>query len=194
MNSIRRILIVAAPLIFASCATIHRIPTSIRGGEEARKATQLNINITYKGLDSKWVSYLSPEADLPDQQKDGSLRLPGVTAKFGQHVKLEFVEVYRSNKSLSEGPSVPCGIVINIGSAVGGDTIKLSGTSVLRRPTNRISQGQATRFAAQENLIDVTLQDGVTKTIELDGGGQMMINATLTDAAGRPTKGQANKS
>jgi hypothetical protein len=193
MKSIRRILIVAAPLIFASCATTHRIPTSIRGGEGASKATQLNINITYMGLDSKWISYLSSEANLPDQQKDGSLTLPGVTTKFGQQVKLEFVQVYRSDKSLSEGPSVPCGILININSAVAGNTIKFSGTSVLRRPTNRISQGQATNFAAQENLIDVTLQDGMTKAIELDGGGQMMIKATLTDAAGRPTKSQANK-
>ena len=161
------------------------------------KVPDVKITISYKGIDTKWFSSLDDEHTLSGLlQKDGTMTFPSVTVKFGEHATMPITRDYKVDSSSSEGSVVPCGIIVELSPRLEGDGIRISGSSILRYATNKsVSptrksgwKGVATRFIAQENLISLKFEDGATKTVDIEGGGQMVITATLIDYTGRPIK------
>jgi hypothetical protein len=150
--------------------------------------TMVKLDIRYKGVDAKWFSDLSPRTKEILRSESGAVGLPLVVVKSGELTKLELIREYRLDSSTLEGPVIPCGVVLDLTPKVDGSDIRVSGKGVLRRSTNKSAAGTATRFEAKENLIDLKLEDGTPKAVNLEGGGQMVLTATLIDATGRPIK------
>ncbi len=149
-------------------------------------AAQVKISISFKGVDAKWFSALD-QATMPSRKKDGTLVCPSVTAKSGQSVKLEMVQDYRLDASTLKGPIIPCGIIVDLTPEFDGDSIQMTGSGVLRYPSDKRAIGVATRFTAEEAIIGLKFKDGATKAIDL-GGGQMLIAVSLIDKSGVPIK------
>lgn len=146
----------------------------------------VKLDIRYKGVDAKWFSDLSASTKEALRSESGAVGLPNVVAKSGEQAKLQVIQEYRLDGSTLEGPVIPCGIILELTPEFVGEEIRISGKGVLRRSTNKTAGGIATRFAAQEYLIDLKLKDGTPKAVALEGGGQMILTATLIDETGRP--------
>ena len=145
--------------------------------------THVKMVISYKGVDAKWFSDISPLGSSQTKSKTGFL--PSVIARVGKHETLEIIQEYRL---VNKGPVVPCGIIVDLTPELVGDSIRISGMCVLRYATNKDANGVATRFTAQENLINFKLEDGKTEAVDIEGGGQITITATLVDTTGSPIK------
>lgn len=117
----------------------------------------VKLDIQYKGVDAKWFSDLSASTREALRSDSGAVGLPYVAAKSGEQAKLQVVQEYRLEGSTLEGPVIPCGVVLELTPEFVGDEIRIFGKGILRRSTNKSAAGIATRFAAQENLIDLKL-------------------------------------
>jgi len=150
----------------------------------AAEPTQIKVSIRYQHVDAKWFADV-PEILAHGPMKEGEVGLPSVTAKPGAHTMLEMIHEYRPTSSTAKRFEVPCGVIIEVVPKSDGGSIHLTGKAVLRRSTNKDAAGKATRFEAQEVLIDEKFEAGVSKPILLEDGGQMLITATRVDANGR---------
>ncbi|RYZ24520.1 MAG: hypothetical protein EOP49_45750 [Sphingobacteriales bacterium] len=149
---------------------------------------QAKIDIAFVNVDSKWFADLETTAKPLLQRKNGKVAVPSVTATNGQTAAMEVIREYRTRSSPAKGPVVPCGIMINLTPELHGQGIRLFGTCVLRRMTNKSVNDVVTRFAAQEALVDLQFQDGESKSFEMEDGGKILLTATLIDATGTPIK------
>jgi hypothetical protein len=154
---------------------------------EARP-TQTKIDITYENVDAKWFADLDSRTKAVLEKKGGVVAAPSVTAKSGQSVTMEVIHEYRTRQSTSSNTVVACGIILGLTPELNGEVIRLVGTSVLRRSTDNDKSNVATRFEAQELLVDIDLKDGESKVLELEDGGLIRLTATIIDATGRPIK------
>lgn len=151
------------------------------GNQNSKLFAQYKVQVEFNNLDKKWLSGLqlvSPEII----KEDGSIKLPSLMTRGGFPTKLQIIHEYSVRIG---GPVIPCGILFDLSPAFNGETIQVSGTSTLRYPTNKSDNDTASQFVSQENLVDITLKEGETKSINLDGGGQMLITVTLHDLEGK---------
>jgi len=146
----------------------------------------VQLDIRFKGVDAKWFSDLSARSKEALRSGSGTVGLPLICAKSGEQVTLEVIREYRLDDSTLEGPVVPCGIILEFTPKLDGNEIRISGKSALRRSTDKTAAGIATQFEAKENLINLKLEDGAPKAVNLEGGGQMILTAKLIDETGRP--------
>ncbi len=151
------------------------------------EVAQVKISISFKGVDARWFSALDQGTMSSLRRKDGTVVCPSVTAKSGQPTTVEIIQEYRLDASNLKGRVIPCGIIVDLTPEYDESGIRIAGTSVLRYSPNKTAIGVATRFTAQENLIDLRVEDGATKIVDL-GGGQMLITASLIDKSGVPIK------
>ena len=152
------------------------------------EAASIKIDIRYKGVDAKWFSDLSTRTKEAIQDESGGIVLPGITARSGELTTLELIREYRLDNSTLEGPVIRCGVILEFTPKADGGAIRLTGKGVLRRSTDKGAGGVATKFEAKENRINLQLDVGAPKVVDLAGGGQMILAATLIDATGRPIK------
>ncbi len=141
------------------------------------------MEIHYDGVDSKWFADLEGGTRANLRRDSGKIKLPELTSIPGRKSTLELLRPYRHSP---DGPIVHCGIILNYIVTVDGDEISLSGMSVLRRSTNRGSTGIPTQFEANENLLELKLEDGTPRAVNLAGGGRLWFTPTLLGPAGRP--------
>ncbi len=149
---------------------------------------QTKIDIVYENVDAKWFADLDPGTKAALEKKGGVVAAPSVTAKSGQSVTMQVIQEYRTRPSTSSNTVVPCGIILGLTPELNGEGIRIVGTSILRRSTNKDENDNATRFEAQELLVDIGLKDGESKDLELEDGGVIRLTATIIDATGRPIK------
>ncbi|MBB5353305.1 hypothetical protein HNR46_003560 [Haloferula luteola] len=150
--------------------------------------TTIRIDARYEGVDVKWLSDLSPNTREVIKATGGTLRLPAVTAKAGETATIEVIQEFHTGTPTPKESVVPCGVVVDWSPEPVGGAIRISGKNLLRRTTNKNADGVATRFETQEAWINLNLEDGATKLVELEDGGKMFITATLVDSSGRPVK------
>ena len=148
---------------------------------------QVRLDIKYEGVDAKWFADLSAKARKTLKPTEGIYYLPAVTAKDGEKAIIKVVEEYRAGETTS-ARTVPCGVIVDCSPEVKGRGIRIVGKSVLRRVSQKAVGGKAAQFAVQEVPIDLEIEDGVSASIDLTGGGQMHVRATLVDVAGRPLR------
>ncbi|WP_184021053.1 hypothetical protein [Haloferula luteola] len=111
-----------------------------------------------------------------------------MTAKAGETATIEVIQEFHTGTPTPKESVVPCGVVVDWSPEPVGGAIRISGKNLLRRTTNKNADGVATRFETQEAWINLNLEDGATKLVELEDGGKMFITATLVDSSGRPVK------
>lgn len=153
--------------------------TAQASAEQAKpKSQHVKMTISYKGVDAKWFSEISGGYT---RTKSGTVIFPSLTAAVGKQETLEMIREYRIKKGSIE---VPCGLTVDLKPEIDGGGIRISGRSVLRCATNKSPKGGAMQFKAQEILIDLKLENGTTKAVAIEGGGQMMITANFLDSRG----------
>ena len=158
--------------------------------EQAKaEPARVQISISFTGVDAKWFSALEK---MPSLRDDGSLACPSVTAKGGQRAIIELTQECRLDASTRKGPVIPCGIIVELTPEFDEHDIHITGATVLRYALNKSAFGVASRFAAEENLISMQLQDGATKKLDI-GGGQMLITASLIYKSGARLKNEEVK-
>jgi hypothetical protein len=148
--------------------------------------TQIKLDIRYENVDAKWFpdSVSTKSKALPGKQVK-VVSAPSVMVKAGQSATVEVIQEYHAGP---KRPMVPCGIIIDLTADLDDGGINISGKSIFRRPTDKRAEGVASRFEAQEVLIDLKLEDGIPKVVDLDNGGKMCVTATIIDATGQPLK------
>jgi hypothetical protein len=168
--------------LILSALTVQLTSSPCLGNQAAKIVSQYKIQVEFKNLDKKWLSGFPSENLTELTQKDGTIKMPSLMSLGGFSSNLKIIQEYSVRLG---GPIIPCGILFDLNPAFNGETIQVSGTSTLRYPTNKTDNYTASQFVTQENLVDLTLKDGETKLINLDGGGQMLITVTLHDLNGQ---------
>ena len=148
--------------------------------------TQIKLEIKYENVDAKWFSDIGSTNSKALPEKNGTVfSAPSVTVRAGQEASVEVIREYHASP---KGPMVQCGIIIDLTATIDDGGIQISGKSILRRPTDKRAEGVASRFEAQEVLLDLKLDDGISKIVEMDNRGKILVTATLIDATGQPIK------
>jgi hypothetical protein len=108
--------------------------------------------------------------------------------KEGEKASIEVVKEYGTQASIKNRTVVPCGTIYELTPTIDKTGIRIVGKAILRRSTNMNAKGVATLFKSQEVLIDIHVADGLSKAIDLDGGGQIIITPVIIDNTGQPIK------
>ncbi len=154
--------------------------------EEPRQTfSAFKIELQLKGVEEKWLSGLPQKSLSSMHRENGTIDLPSIMSNIGFPTDLKIIQEYSTRLG---APVIPCGLIFNINPGFDGEEIRVSGTSMLRYPSNKTNFSTASRFVTQENIIDMTVQNGVAKSIDLEGGGQVVITVTMIDATGLPLK------
>jgi hypothetical protein len=143
----------------------------------------VKIEVKYKNIDSKWLAEIGIEGDA-----NSAIKVPSCTSREGQAATIQLIREYRSSTAHEHSPVVECGFTIDLTPRIHKEGILLTGKNVLRRPISVKAKGISTHFEASETIIDVTLKNGEPESVPLQGGGSMIVTATLIDATGSPVK------
>lgn len=79
-----------------------------------------------------------------------------------------------------------CGIIVEFRPSVDEGVIQVTGKSVLRHAMNKNADGLATCYEALAVFLNVEIEDGEAKVVEMNGKGRIRIAAVLVDATGHP--------
>lgn len=153
--------------------------------QEKPTFSRLKFEVRLKGVDEKWFSGLQPGVIDSLKKEDGTIVLPSVIPNVGLPASIEVIQQYSTRLGAAV---VPCGLTFTFNHGFDGEKIHLSGNSVLRYPTDAKDHSTASQFITQENLLDMELKQGETQTIDLEGGGKMLITVTMLNAKGEPIK------
>jgi hypothetical protein len=175
-----------ASLTMLICATL----TSAFCEQPKQTFSGFKIQLQLKGVEEKWLSGLPQETLSNLRRENGTIGLPSMMSKIGFPTDLKIIQEYTTSLG---APVIPCGLTFNINPGFDGEKIRVSGTSMLRYPTNKTDFSTASKFVSQENIIELTLQNGVAKSIDLQGGGQVLITVTMIDATGLPMKNRVEQ-
>lgn len=147
--------------------------------------SQFKVQMHLKGVDQKWFSGLQSGSMDQMRKEDGTIQLPSVQTRVGFPADIQIIQEYSTRLG---GKVVPCGFTCALSPGFDGEKIHLSGSAILRYPTDAKGPSTASQFITQENLLDLEVANGGTKAINLEGGGQMLITVTMVDAKGVEVK------
>jgi len=143
------------------------------------------VQVNLKGVNQKWFSGLQPGVMDQMRKEDGIIQLPSIQCRVGFPSEIEIIQEYSTRLGAE---MIPCGFTCKLNPGFDGLKIHLSGNAMLRYPTDAKDHSTASQFVTQENLLDLEVANGGTKTINLEGGGQMLITVTMVDARGEAVK------
>ncbi|MFK7852006.1 MAG: hypothetical protein AB8D78_13605 [Akkermansiaceae bacterium] len=144
------------------------------------------VQIRYEGLDGEWLTALKAAHATV---KDETVVLPDLTLREGQKGMIEMTREYILD---ANGPRFNAGASCYLTATIDGQTVRLSGSLVLRRPVRDPAggSGDVLAFETRDILFNKEFRSGEkTELITVKSPGEkMIVTVTIVDATGKPRK------